>query len=86
MEPELRHKSRGCENWLPSVMNKDSNCKSLKLTCEKLKNKCKNNLGNAIGNTPKARRCRAALKLKARTKVHDLCTSTCKTSGKRSCF
>ena len=75
-----------CKNRLPKKMRKNKNCKKLKLNCEKLKDKCDETLGTALGNSKKAKKCRKALKNKAKRKVNDFCELTCKRCGKFKLF
>ena len=79
----LRGKGGKCRERLPNRMNKIRSCKSLELTCQKLKNKCHKNLGNAIRNSEDGRRCRYHLRKKIyRQRVNALCSLTCGTCGK----
>ena len=79
----LRGKGGSCRERLPNKMNKIRSCKSLELACQKLKNKCHKNLGNAIRNSEDGRRCRYVLgKTIYRQRVNALCSLTCGKCGK----
>ena len=83
LDHNLRGKGGRCRDQLPKKMNKIPSCKSLELTCQKLKKKCRKNLGNAIRNSEDGKRCRYALgKTIYRQRVHALCPLTCGKCGK----
>lgn len=67
---------------LPPVMKKNADCKKTKKTCSKLKNKCSEALGVAIGDSQNAKKCKKALKDLVDENVDKFCPKTCKTCGK----
>lgn len=71
--------ARACKDSLPSKMTSNSNCKKLKKTCSKLKSKCSSKLGNALGSSNNAAKCKTALGSKKSTKVKSYCPITCGT-------
>ena len=71
-----------CKDSLPNKMTSNSNCKKLKKTCSKLKSKCSSKLGNALGSSNNAAKCKTALGSKKNTKVKVYCPITCGTCGK----
>ena len=73
-----------CSDNLPSVISRNSDCKKLKLSCDKFKNKCGSKLGVALKNLKSSRRCKKALKRNSQKRVNEFCTKTCQTRGKFS--
>lgn len=71
--------ARACKDSLPNKMTSNSNCKKLKKTCAKLKSKCSSKLGNALGSSNNAAKCKTALGSKKNTKVKVYCPLTCGT-------
>jgi len=71
-------KNKGCPNNLPSVMTKNNDCKSLKLSCTKLKNKCNSKLGAVLDDSKSAKMCKKALKGKTQNRVNEYCQKTCR--------
>jgi len=68
----------GCGDSLPAVMKSNNNCKKLKKTCSNMKSSCSKTLGNALGSSNNAKKCKTALKSwQKNRKVNNLCKETC---------
>ena len=65
-------------------MTKNNDCKSLKLSCSKLKNKCNSKLGVVLDDSKSAKMCKKALKGKTQNRVNEYCQKTCRKCGKLS--
>jgi len=68
----------GCKDKLPDKMSSDKSCKNLgNNSCDNLSGNCKQKLGDAIGSTPNATKCKTALGNDAKKKVEKFCKVTC---------
>ena len=65
-------------------MTRNGNCQRTKRTCQNLKSKCKKKLGNVLGSSSNANKCKKALGSKTNNKVHAYCKVTCNKCGKPS--
>ena len=75
--------SIGCKDKLPDKMSSDKSCKNLgNNSCDNLSGNCKQKLGDAIGSTPNATKCKTALGNDAKKKVEKFCKVTCDECGK----
>ena len=71
-----------CSDKLPWRTTERRSCRRVRKTSTILKNRCDNQLGEALGASPRANRCKHAIGDDANKNVSAFCTNTCMKCGK----